>query len=526
MSVEMDTQSVVSVEPSSSSQLQLVLKDAERQRDMMQLVAPPAVVSQIPTWPAKRKLQVLEEEEYCERLDAVIQKEFFPDLPRLKAQYALMEAIATDDPDAIRKARRSLLRHCTPGHTPARTPGSSFGNTPLGNTPLGRGGFDTPRSMRSSAPPSPAPSHRSASGEPNAKRPRDSPTDAQNKELPSLDAFLNTYTSEDNDSFEQILDTTNAKQKLKHAWIQEHEKLEANRMMLRLTGQDDINLMSCTYTTTNQMMFHLEGVPFSPDEVKVGATKKEILRNNTRFTAKIEDEDPAKRSAESQVKYHMLGAKDPAQTLNAMRNARQPSHYDLDDFFNTPGRAPAVPPSPAVRGYGFVCTPSPAPGAEDDTPVITWGSVEGAPLLLDPWDTPADGPALSFTIKELPKRDQQGLDLVQKIQARKAALTPRRTPVHTPSRPGSQTPNLSAAGQRLARTKASPADSQLRASYRSPAIRAGTARPPVPRFPAASPSATPTHKPANAAISTPSSSSSSRPPSASPRTSLTDNLLL
>jgi hypothetical protein len=43
-----------------------------------------------------------------------------------------------------------------------------------------------------------------------------------------------------------------------------------------------------------------------------------------------------------------------------------------------------------VGGYGFVAPPSPAPGVGDDVPVMTWGDIEGTPLILDPHQTPLD----------------------------------------------------------------------------------------------------------------------------------------
>lgn len=43
------------------------------------------------------------------------------------------------------------------------------------------------------------------------------------KELPNLDRFLAKNTSEDNASFEQIMDMAEDKEKLRHAWLYEAE---------------------------------------------------------------------------------------------------------------------------------------------------------------------------------------------------------------------------------------------------------------------------------------------------------------
>ena len=43
-------------------------------------------------------------------------------------------------------------------------------------------------------------------------------------ELPSLDSFLAKHTSEDNASFEQIMEVAKEKEKVKHAWLYSAEE--------------------------------------------------------------------------------------------------------------------------------------------------------------------------------------------------------------------------------------------------------------------------------------------------------------
>lgn len=47
--------------------------------------------------------------------------------------------------------------------------------------------------------------------------------DNEEKELPCLDRFLAKNTSEDNASFEHIMDLAKDKEKLKHSWLYEAE---------------------------------------------------------------------------------------------------------------------------------------------------------------------------------------------------------------------------------------------------------------------------------------------------------------
>ena len=76
--------------------------------------------------------------------------------------------------------------------------------------------------------------------------------------------------------------------------------------------------------------------------------------------------------------------------------------------------------SPQVGGYGFMVTPSPMPGAHgDESPMMTWGQIEGTPFCLDAGnETPhpmSSGP--SFKIIETPFRERLALELVEKNAA-------------------------------------------------------------------------------------------------------------
>lgn len=76
--------------------------------------------------------------------------------------------------------------------------------------------------------------------------------------------------------------------------------------------------------------------------------------------------------------------------------------------------------TPQVAGYGFVVTPSPMPGAYgDESPMMTWGQIEGTPFCLDAGnETPrvtSGGP--SFKIAEPPPRERLAMELVEKNAA-------------------------------------------------------------------------------------------------------------
>ena len=117
----------------------------------------------------------------------------------------------------------------------------------------------------------------------------------------------------------------------------------------------------------------------------------------------------------------------------------------------------------AAVNRGYVATPSFTPGAGGESPLMTWGQIDGTPLRLDADDdihveVPTAGP--QFKVPDAAKRDELGRDMAQrarhslqrKIQAR------MRTPLHSPlSTPG-------AFGKSAAQTPMSPAARRLASS--------------------------------------------------------------
>lgn len=71
-----------------------------------------------------------------------------------------------------------------------------------------------------------------------------------------------------------------------------------------------------------------------------------------------------------------------------------------------------------VRGFSFVATPSPQPGVAE-SPLMTWGELEGTPFRLDGSDTPirpSAGP--TFRIAEASRRETIGHQLAEKAGER------------------------------------------------------------------------------------------------------------
>lgn len=128
-----------------------------------------------------------------------------------------------------------------------------------------------------------------------------------------------------------------------------------------------------------------------------------------------------------------------------------------------------------MRGYDFVKTPSPHPGVAE-SPLMTWGELEGTPFRLDGSDTPirpSAGP--TFHIAETSKRESIGLALAEKAgermrnQKAKALETARRNIAASPHIRSTldRLASMSPAAKRLASAKIGIKDNLLTPSPRS-----------------------------------------------------------
>jgi hypothetical protein len=129
-----------------------------------------------------------------------------------------------------------------------------------------------------------------------------------------------------------------------------------------------------------------------------------------------------------------------------------------------------------TKDYAFMQSPSPAPGV-DDSPFMTWGEIEGTPMLIGGQSNLGDsGPGPKFTMQALPTREQIGLNLskqsgVRAHKKKQARIdSQKRVNTHTP---GSMVRMSPAARKLLESRRASTphgglsgaTDSALRASY-------------------------------------------------------------
>ncbi|XP_018605025.1 splicing factor ESS-2 homolog [Scleropages formosus] len=401
------------------------------------------------------KRKVLDEDSYVESLEKIIQRDFFPDVTKLRAQKDYLEAEETGDLEKMReiaiKYGSSLVKSTPCNSIPYVTPAT----------------FETPEGR----PTSPSlslnkPNHGSRA----AEEEHNEGEQEEEKELPALDRFLAKNTSEDHVSFEQIMELAKEKEKLKHAWMYEAELEYKQRrdenLALPSAEQQAIEsgkagMETWEYKAKNALMYYPEGVK----DDTVFKKPREVVHKNTRFLG-----DPfSKALNRSQLQQ--------AAALNAQFKQGK---------VGPDGKELIPHESPKVNGYGFEGTPSPAPGVAE-SPLMTWGEIESTPFRLEGSDTPYTernlGP--SFKIPEPGRRERLGLKMANEAAAKKRAKKQealRKVTENLASlTPKGLSPALSPALQRLVnRTSSKYTDKALRASYTpSPSHRATGGKTPL-----------------------------------------------
>ncbi|KAH7533460.1 hypothetical protein FEM48_Zijuj04G0133000 [Ziziphus jujuba var. spinosa] len=427
---------------------------------------------------------VLDEDTYVAAIEKIIERDFFPDISKLRDRLDWLEAIKTGDPVQIRDAqlkiieRRANKKVSKPnpdGKT--QTPGSTF----MRNfTPFDELDGKTPRT--------PGVSGMVISDE--AGDGRDDDAGGGVDDSLTLDQFFRRYTSEDNHSFSKIIEKVNRKRKERFGYLTEGEKEQVQAIedskRDRITDgygtsyQPPSTLEGWKYTAKNLLMYHPTDrgeAPLTEEElaVRMKALEKEISRSNTRFHGKMMDCRP-KDDGTLEVLYTPIAGATPMPMLD--RDGDKSKRYDLDDLRRTPNPFYVESAKKADNGYSFVKTPSPAPGV-DESPFITWGEIEGTPLRLEPEDTPIDiggsGDGPHYRIPCPPARDEKAhslsRDAARKLRERSKMF--QKPPLPSPVRGGSASPSvrtLSPAAQKFVRNaiakSSASVDETLRASYR------------------------------------------------------------
>ncbi|XP_034827546.1 splicing factor ESS-2 homolog [Maniola hyperantus] len=383
----------------------------------MQLLKKESTVFKVPKVPSQRvikKAKVLDEEDYVEGIAKIIQRDFFPDLEKLKAQNDFLEAQENRD--------YARLRELTRKYSGSRPPTEPY------NSPAT---FDTPGVDRPYSPSVEDCQPGSATADNNVtEKPKDI------TENHTLDSYLASHTSEDNASYDRVIALEDKKRATKlvsqlQSEISSAALADSALALPSIEQQADQTerpeeFDTWRYRAKNFIMYVPDGAaqPMTP--------KPELQHHNTRLRA--QPFDYAKN-------------KETISALARSQDASIKGKIGVDGVSITCEKG-------AGAEYLPVGTPSPRPGAGPDcSPLMTWGEIEGTPFRLDGGDTPlpALGAGAAYHMLEGGARERIGLQLAEQVAKRRRPTTPRvTTPSHSFRTNTERLASMSPAARKLA----------------------------------------------------------------------------
>jgi len=349
------------------------------------------VTFKVPLTPAskarerKRKVKVMDEDEYVAKVEKIIERDFFPELEKLKAQSEYIDARDRNDLETMSRLEEK--------YSGVRPDTGRLASPATFDTPV-----DAPRESDPRRP--------GESGDATEKEKEDDgKTEEEKKEEKiTLDKFMANHTSEDNESYLELQEESEIKHRVKNAWMYKDEALylemKAQQMALPSVEQQAAiqhrpdNVDTWTYQNINSVFHHPDGLELS-DKEKIEKAKKEkiIHHGNTRIS-----KAPWKSDKEA----------DKLRREIEMKKALAAGRVGID------GKELTRPETPSVNGFKLMnMSPSPALGVED-SPLMTWGQAESTPYMLGGCETPlvtSGGSGPGFQIKEMSERDKIALQL-------------------------------------------------------------------------------------------------------------------
>jgi len=328
----------------------------------------------------KKTKIVLEEEEFAARLEHIIERDYFPNVPQMKDELRLLRAEREGNEKEILMAKRNIQKRmreeeeARSGTSNGLTPSFYYGSTSERGG-KGKGGRNTPTTSDTSGIGFSFSSRRRRRGEEEEEEEEEeydeeeeerrritTTTTTTTKLLDSnktLTQFLASHTSEDNKSFEDILEKINKKRREKNAKLFDAKKIHSAMNVQRLShGSEGARTKSGALALAepgqNALFFRPDSaLALSKNELaNLGATTapKETFARNTRFN--------------SSNNSHVIEVNEVDEEELAL--FREQREKEMNPNVN----------------YSRITTPSFTPGRDNFTPIMTWGVLDATPVRI------------------------------------------------------------------------------------------------------------------------------------------------
>lgn len=428
----------------------------KRNADDMALMPPP------PTKRIRRPPKVLDEDDYTSALAQIIARDYFPGLLETQAQQEYLTALDSNDEAWIAEAGQKLRDAMAPvpaGRTRrsarntrfdvhSATPQHSLNATPAVDTPRGWIGGETPGSAVGSE-------YSTAS----TTKPE---IDTANL---CLGTFQAKYTSEDNESFNALLDKQNEKKRQKHAYLWTADRrIPSARQIAHRAREQRLLTQKTTDEANGKALVPIsigatDSRPAKPDSWQ---TKK--YDNTFMFNASSVDEDgletvadvkeasskaPPKAVIHSNTRFpaqalHDVGPIPPSPSLNTSIIARRDAACAARSDTEYSGGE-----TPRVKGYAFVDEDEPENIPRPEPPTPSYRDLLAGQV--------GDGTPNPFRIADARKREDLHHRMVEKENAKKRTKAQETvkeslsglTPSNGGRTPGGMAGNMTPAARKL-----------------------------------------------------------------------------
>lgn len=368
---------------------------AKRSADSALMPPPPQPKRQ------KRPKNVLDEDVYADALSQIIARDFFPGLLETEAQQEYMQALDSNNGEWIREAGRRLTEVMTPGPG-SRRRGRSF-------TPRRNSVGETPRGYVGATP------RRTPAATMDVSAPEKSKVDVNL----SLGAFQAKYTSEDNESFNELLDKQNARRQGKYGFFHHGNKIPSTMQIAQ--RQKEQKLLQGGGQASESMELVRKNAEGEERRVLAGGGPSEDLDARPASVNSF----PNRQGPRNSFMFGPDSVEDTAitraQELQDRSNAPPRSvTYGATRFQTAPSATGnAVPPSPSLSAIDAAIAGRPRPTESEtgysgaDTPRVNgYAFVDAEPtpseIGLPVSDEEADRVERDKALKFLPKVDEGG----------------------------------------------------------------------------------------------------------------------